>query len=165
MLRIALILILTITIFGQDFKVITDEKYDEPMLVGTIERGMLENSEDYYWYIPEFEEYQVDSLTLDKFDGLLEDKQITVVMGTWCGDSHREVPRFFKILDYLNYSSDKVYLIAVNRQKLGIADEVNELNIERVPTFIIYDKNRNELGRIIESTDKSLEKDLLKILQ
>ena len=165
MLRIALILILTITIFGQDFKVITDEKYDEPMLVGIIERGMLENSGDYYWYMPEFEEYQVDSLTLDKYDGLLEDKQITVVMGTWCGDSHREVPRFFKILDYLNYSSDKVYLIAVNRQKLGIADEVNELNIERVPTFIIYDKNRNELGRIIESTDKSLEKDLLKILQ
>ncbi len=84
-------------------------------------------------------------------------------MGTWCSDSRREVPRFYKILDELNYPEEKVELINVDRNKVGIENSVDSLNIELVPTFIIYSKGE-EIGRIIETPKESLEKDLAKIL-
>jgi hypothetical protein len=41
---------------------------------------------------------------------------------------------------------------------------VADLNIERVPTFIIMNEGI-EIGRIIETPEETLEADLLKILQ
>ena len=46
---------------------------------------------------------------------------------------------------------------------MGLLNETEGLNIEKVPTFIFY-KNGIEIGRIIESPEKSIEKDFLKIL-
>ena len=42
-------------------------------------------------------------------------------------------------------------------------EKFESLNIERVPTFIIY-RNKNELGRIVEYPETSLEKDMLDIM-
>ncbi|MCB4234942.1 hypothetical protein LDL59_07065 [Kaistella anthropi] len=42
---------------------------------------------------------------------------ITVVMGTWCEDSYREVPRLMKILESMNFPEQKLKIIAVNRKK------------------------------------------------
>jgi len=85
-------------------------------------------------------------------------------MGTWCSDSRREVPNFYKILDKLNYPDNKITLINVDRKKNGIEIDVSKLNIELVPTFIVY-RNNTEIGRIIETPNESLERDLLKILE
>ena len=84
-------------------------------------------------------------------------------MGTWCSDSRREVPRFFKILDAVNYPSDKVAIICVDEDKKTRGNELTGLKIELVPTLIFY-KNGNELGRIVESPNDTLEKDIIKIL-
>jgi hypothetical protein len=54
-------------------------------------------------------------------------------------------------------------LIGVNREKQGLSDEAEELDIEFVPTIIFY-KDGSEIGRIVETPAESLEKDLLKIL-
>jgi len=42
--------------------------------------------------------------------------------------------------------------------------DIDNLDIKRVPTFIIYE-NGEEIGRIIETPKKSLEKDLEKIVK
>lgn len=88
-------------------------------------------------------------------------------MGTWCGDSRREVPRMYKLLDYLGVSPSQVQLINVNNNdsayKQSPGHEEKGLNIHRVPDLIIYDEKR-ELGRIVESPQISWEKDVLAIL-
>ncbi|MGD8307725.1 MAG: hypothetical protein PVF17_13790 [Ignavibacteria bacterium] len=51
----------------------------------------------------------------------------------------------------------------MNRDKVGLGDEVDDLQIDFVPT-IIFNKNGKESGRIIEMPYNTLEKDILEIL-
>jgi len=85
------------------------------------------------------------------------------VMGTWCPDSRKQVPAFLRILDIWNFPGDSVTFIGVDDQKLSPVGGYEELNIERVPTFIFY-KNNIEAGRIIENPLTSLEQDMVNIL-
>jgi len=55
-------------------------------------------------------------------------------------------------------------LINVNREMVGLADEVDGLEIHFVPTFIFY-RDEEEIGRIIEMPYESLEKDMLEIVK
>ena len=73
------------------------------------------------------------------------------------------MPRFLKILDYLNYPKDKIKIYAVDRSKKGLNNEIDSLNIQKVPTIIFY-KNNKETGRIIEEPKVTLEKDLANIV-
>ena len=84
-------------------------------------------------------------------------------MGTWCGDSKREVPRFYKILDETNFDQDDFELITVNRRKKTPDNLQEGYNIIRVPTFIFY-KDGEEVGRYVEYPRETLEKDILKIV-
>jgi thiol-disulfide isomerase/thioredoxin len=86
---------------------------------------------------------------------------ITIVMGTWCSDSRREVPRFYKLFENLDFNIDDIKLINVDTKKEAEGTTVSELNIERVPTFI-FKRGGEEIGRIIETPDESLEADMLK---
>ena len=116
------------------------------------------------WYEPEYNTYEVDTASLNLLErDKLENITITVVIGTWCGDSKRETPRFVKIIEHLKYPQDNIVAIGVNRQKKAPGTEVEELNIEYVPTFIFV-KDGQEIGRIIETPEESLEKDMLKII-
>jgi thiol-disulfide isomerase/thioredoxin len=94
----------------------------------------------------------------------MENVNVTVVMGTWCSDSRREVPHFYKIVDYLGFDESNIDLICVDRAKVGVADEVDGLNIKLVPTFIFY-KDGEELGRIVETPEGTLEKDISEIMK
>jgi hypothetical protein len=92
--------------------------------------------------------------------------RLFIFMGTWCGDSQREVPRIFKILDYCGIDSSVVQLVMVSAAdstyKQSPGHEERGLNIFRVPDLIVLDKEK-ELGRIVESPVQSLEKDLVAI--
>jgi hypothetical protein len=95
------------------------------------------------------------------------DYNIIIVLGSWCSDSREQVPRFLRIIDELGLSDDIIRMIAVDRTKspgMFLENEVADLNIERVPTFIIMNEGI-EIGRIIETPEETLEADLLKILQ
>ena len=87
-----------------------------------------------------------------------------MVLGTWCGDSRREVPRFYKILESLEYDLENMTVICVNTSKTADGTNVDQLNIQKVPTIIYY-KDEIELGRIIESPQESLEKDMSSIVK
>ena len=114
-------------------------------------------------YDLEYPNYKTDSLTLVAIKPLMKDKKVTLVMGTWCGDSKLQVPHFYKMIDDLSIPEKEVTLICVDGTKKAENGLIDKLNIERVPTFIIYE-NGKELGRIVESPKISLEKDLLEIL-
>ena len=54
-------------------------------------------------------------------------------------------------------------LLLFDNAKLSPVGEYDRLGIERVPTFILYEKNI-EAGRIIENPVTSLEQDMVNIL-
>ena len=116
------------------------------------------------WYLKGFDDYQIKTDALNKLmDININDISIKVVMGIWCPDSRREVPRFMRVLDTWHFPLDKVVFIGVDDAKQSPVGEYIGLNIQRVPTFIVY-KNNIEAGRIIENPVTSLEQDMVNIL-
>lgn len=145
-------------------QIIFDQKANSDILYGysTLEGFKIDPFNQ--WFEPEYDSYIVDTTEINKIDKAGLDKVgITVVMGTWCSDSRMEVPRFIKILETLGYKSETLEIINVDSKKTAVNTKTDKLNIERIPTFIFYDKDK-ELGRIIESPKESLEKDMLKII-
>ena len=111
-----------------------------------------------------YDDYQPDAEAINSLNGSdREGLTIKIVLGTWCPDSRREVPRFMKVIDTWNFPTDMLTFIGVDNEKNSPIGGYGELNIQRVPTFIIY-KNNIEAGRIIENPVTSLEQDMVNIL-
>jgi thiol-disulfide isomerase/thioredoxin len=144
-------------------KIVKDSYSGMPMLIGNCNRGAFKDTSFNWWWKSEYNFYDIDSSSLKDIENVIKGVNVKIVMGTWCSDSRREVPRFFKILDAVNYPTDKVEIICVDEDKKTKGDELKNLKIELVPTIIFY-KDGNELGRIIESPSDTLEKDIIKIL-
>ncbi len=88
---------------------------------------------------------------------------VLVFLGTWCGDSKREVPRFLRIVDAAGIAMDRVTLYALDRKKASPEGMEARYQVELVPTFIFL-KNESEIGRIVETPRTTLEGDILAIL-
>ena len=157
------IIITTIQIYSQDYKLIPDEINGEPLILGYCPVSAMNDSVFNNTWTEEYNDYQPDFETLDSLEGKLDSINIKIVFRSTCSDSREQLPRLFKILNELNYNVNSITLIGVNREKKGLSNEAEGLEIEFVPTIIFY-KDGNEIGRIVETPAESLEKDLLKIL-
>ena len=116
------------------------------------------------WYFTGYDQYSPDPDVVNQLTAIPGDNiKIKIVLGTWCPDSRREVPRFMKIIDILKFPLESITFIGVDDAKLSPVAEYSGLDIQRVPTFIIY-KNNIEAGRIIENPVTSLEQDMVDIL-
>lgn len=116
------------------------------------------------WYTKGLDEYKPDQESVGKLRELVKnDISVKIVLGTWCPDSRREVPRFMKIMDEINFPAAKIQMIGVDNSKISPIENYESLDIQRVPTFIIY-RNNIESGRIIENPVTSLEQDMVNIL-
>jgi len=147
-------------------KTIYNERVKKDILIGECTRKAFNNSPFTEWFIPKYEEYKPDSSIIQKLKSSdnLNQTKIVIVMGTWCGDSRRELPRFYKIIDELNFPESKITLIAVDLKKESGDNNLKNISFTRIPTFLFY-KDSKEIGRIVESTTKSLEEDMLNIIQ
>ena len=138
------------------------------MLLGKCTRSALLQAPFANWFKPNYDSYVVDSFTCNFIKPLLAGKSVTIFMGTWCGDSKREVPRVLKMLDCCGFSEKNITLVMVSNKdtlyKKSPQHEEAGRNIVRVPTIIIEQKG-TEVGRIVEFPKMSLEKDMLSILR
>ncbi len=116
------------------------------------------------WFAPEYEEYKVNEKVVLELKNLLKDVKIKAFMGTWCGDSKRETPKLYKLLDKANFNYKNLEFIAVDRQKKSPKNLQKGYDIRYVPTFIFYKKGK-EIGRFVEYAIESFEEDLIKILK
>lgn len=139
-------------------------KVQNSMLLGEIEKQDFLSPPFDSWFNANYDSYTPGHEELAKIQSNLSDvDSIRVYMGTWCPDSRREVPQFFKILDAAEYDLDKVEMVAVDRSKKA-PDGSHELyQVSMVPTFIFY-KNGEEIGRYVEHPRESIEKDIAKIV-
>ncbi len=133
-------------------------------ILGYFNADRLTGSIHSAWYMKGKDDYQPNSESLNKLlDISKEQLTIKIVLGTWCPDSRREVPRFMRVMDIWQFPYAKITFIGVDNAKLSPVGEYEKLDIQRVPTFIIY-KNNVEAGRIIEVPVTSLEQDIVNIL-
>ena len=92
-----------------------------------------------------------------------EGAEVEVYLGGWCGDSRREVTRFWRALDLAGDVPFRVRWIAVGRDKRvpGLTDNIE---LRYVPTFVVSRDGR-EVGRIIESAPRGIEIELNALLR
>ena len=133
------------------------------MLVGLSNRFGLEQTPFSEWYHEEYGTYELDNEVMKIIKDNIKNVRIKLFMGTWCRDSKREVPRIYRILDAVSFDKSRLTLINLDRTKSSPKGKEERLNIHHVPTLILY-RNGIEIGRIIESPIKSLEKDIAAIL-
>lgn len=160
----AIVLFMGAQLTAQMNSTVVDPNTKTKTLMGYCNKKGLQKGEYGAYFNSQYDLYKPAEAVIAKLENKINDYEITVVLGTWCSDSKREVPRFFKVLNEAGYNDKRVKIIGVDKNKDAILVDIKDLNIERVPTFIIY-KNDKEVGRIIETPRRTLESDLLKIVK
>ena len=159
------LIVLAMNVSAQEInKKIHDQARNKDVLINVCTReGITTFPEFKEMYDPIYAAYVPDAATMIELKKLVKKEKIKIVFGTWCGDSKVNVPNFFKVLDNLKFKEKNVEIIAVDGAKKAENGIIDGLNIERVPTFIVFDKKGKELGRIVEHPKTTLEGDLLEI--
>ena len=164
-----LIIVLAITSAqAQQFNKEVKVESKAPVLLGKINQDALSNNTYGEWFNKNQTAFTPNTAIINQLKNELPTYTITAFMGTWCGDSKREVPKFYKVLEEANYPMDRLTMVGVSRDretyKQSPGGEEEGLHIHRVPTFIIY-KDGKEVNRIVESPVESIEDDLLQIVK
>ncbi|NPA43448.1 MAG: thioredoxin family protein [Chlorobi bacterium] len=133
----------------------------EKIPVGKVTPRVLARTGD--WYTQNYNSYTPDPAEIARLKTLLQDVRIEIWMGAWCPDSRMHVPAFIKVLDEAGFPRRRLTVYALPRHFKERSD-VRKKHIIRVPTFIVYKKDK-EVGRIIEYPMETLEKDLVRILE
>lgn len=145
-------------------QIVFDKAANQDILYGDVTVDAFNNYRFNDWYLNEYNSYISQGNIIDSISPLLDNVSIKIVMGTWCGDSKREVPRFINLLDNLSFNKSNLIIIGVNRSKVCPECGIDEGYVDFVPTFIFF-RDNVEIGRIIESPTKSLEEDLYLIVK
>lgn len=115
------------------------------------------------WFSNEYDLYKTNQSLLTKIKPLLNNKKVTLIMGTWCEDSQREVPGMIKILTEAGYPTSSMDIIAVDEDKTTPGKLEKAFELFNVPT-LIFSENGTEINRIVEFPINGLEQDILAIL-
>lgn len=142
---------------------VTAEKNDRGYLIGIANKESFADEAYKSWFDSRYEEYETDKEVIEQLKSEINNYTIRGFMGTWCGDSKREVPRFYKILEETGFNQDYFELITVGRNKKTPDNLQEGYDLLRVPTFIFL-KDGKEVGRYVEYPRETIEKDILKII-
>ncbi len=166
LLFIHLFFIINTIVQSQINQVVTDEKGNK-MLLGETNRDAF-NDSDFKWFGENNQKYLTNDKVINELKNKLNEYKIKVFFGSWCGDSKRNLPVFYKVIEEAGLSKKNLQVYALDRKKEAYKQSPNKdekgLNIHRVPTFIIY-KDGKEVNRIVEHPKETFERDLLKIVK
>ena len=108
-------------------------------------------------FLAAYDRYTVDKDTLSKVEGRLSKAKVITISALWCPDCRKNVPKMAAISQNIAWDFE-----ALDRDAEGV---IKKYGIKKIPTFIVIDKDGNEMARIIEDPKyASLEEDLLKIV-
>ncbi|EAR02702.1 thioredoxin family protein [Maribacter sp. HTCC2170] len=158
----------TLNTWAQEINQKSTDTNGREKLLGVINEEGLKQNSFAQWYKTNYDNYVVDSEVLTIIEKRLKKYEILAFMGTWCGDSRREIPRFYKILDSIDFPMENLTMVGVDNARENYKNsptgEERGHDIIKVPTFIIL-KDGKEVNRIVETPKVSLEKDLKAIVQ
>ena len=136
----------------------------EMILQGPINMTNLKTSPITPWFNLEYDRINIDPKWIKKIQPFLKGVKIKVFMGTWCQDSQRELPHFFKLLNALEFDQNHLKMYAMSEEKTTPKNFEKGLGIYNIPT-IIFLKNEKEMNRFVEFPVNSLESDIEKIVK
>ncbi len=139
------------------------KKNNRGYLIGFADRESFKDDSYKSWFNSRYSEYNTDKALIEELKPIINNFSIKGFMGTWCGDSRRETPRFYKILEESGFDLKYFELVTVGRNKRTPDNLQEGFNLIRVPTFIFL-KDGKEVGRFVEYPRETIEKDILKIL-
>ena len=146
-----------------DFNELIEKSEEYDHIIGTLTRQDIEEFPYSIWFEKNYQNYLIDNETTSLISQLINDYEITIFMGTWCEESQKDLPAFFKIIDQTNFDNKKIELIAMSEEKTTPNRYEKGLEIYNIPTFI-FKKNGIEINRIVEFPVETLEKDIYKIV-
>lgn len=88
---------------------------------------------------------------------------VDVYLGTWCSDSRREVPRFWRALKLAGEVPFQVNYVGLDRSFEAGDVDLSRVGVEAVPTFVVK-RDGEEVGRVVEKSPQEIEKHLLDLL-
>lgn len=141
-----------------------DQENGSLVLKGTLSFDDLNSDPGLSWFKQGVESYTPNTSSIEFLSERLPKYTIVTLMGTWCEDSHRLVPMLYKTLVAAGFPLSQHTMIGVNREKQAANGEHLTYSLEMVPTIIVFD-GATEIGRIVEVTKESIEKDLMQIIE
>jgi len=135
----------------------------EMVLIGPTTRVAFEQEPYSTWFHPMYLRYKPNETIMEQLQPLLQDVTIKAFMGSWCIDSQREIPRFYKILDAAHIPHSRMELVSLRENKTGFQGEEKVYDIVNVPTFIFFREGK-EVGRIVETAYPTLEMNMVTLL-
>jgi thiol-disulfide isomerase/thioredoxin len=112
----------------------------------------------------EMEAYTPDAKAVAALKAIDKDAQVTLIFGTWCGDSKYYVPRLLRALKEAANSHLQVKLVGIDNQFHEPVDTVQPRRLTNVPTIIV-ERDGREVGRIVETPAvDQIEQDLADLL-
>lgn len=150
---------LSLLIFAQE---------NERHLWGTITIDSLKKEPYSAWFTKNYNDYHPNGQLVEQLKKIpTKDLSIRIFMGTWCGDTKRELPKLIKVLDAMNFPQSSIKILALSSKdefyKQSKNREEKGYHVFRVPTFVI-ERQGFEVNRIVELPVFSMESDLLTIL-
>jgi thiol-disulfide isomerase/thioredoxin len=134
---------------------------EAPVLTGATSREAVES------FAPEWVEAEVGSQPeaagIQALASVEPGAEVEVFLGTWCGDSRREVPRLWKALDQLAAAPFRLTYVGVDRHKKEPAEVLAASGVLYLPTLIVR-RGGKEVGRIVETSPHGVEADLADLL-
>ena len=135
----------------------------QDMIVGKFQKEDLQKAPFATWFNQGYEEYTPSAEAIATIKKNISQYEIVGFIGTWCPDSRREIPKFYKILDEAGYDMSKLTMVGVTRGKSTPENLEEGYDMHRVPTFIFM-KDGKEVNRFVEYAVESTEKDIAKIV-
>jgi len=108
------------------------------------------------------QDYTPNPNSVDKLENIDQKYHLIVFSAEWCGDCVAYVPGLAKSLAIAKNEMIKARVVDYDNHR----DMADEMNIRKIPTIIVYDKNWREIGRFVESPRKygTVEEELCAIL-
>tara|TARA_R110002072_G_scaffold1380_4_gene11587 strand:- start:9755 stop:10300 length:546 start_codon:yes stop_codon:yes gene_type:complete len=133
-------------------------------LIGYIEKSDFLQGKYKVWFEKNYTNYQPNEKVLKKLKKRFNNITIKAFVGSWCHDSKRELPSFYKVMELAGFDlKNNFQIIGITRGKKTPDNLQEGYTIEHTPTFIFY-KDGKEIGRYVEHARETIEKDILKIL-
>jgi hypothetical protein len=133
-----------------------------PPLTGMVTRAVVESFDD-VWKALRAQDYEPDASAVTTIRQKAEDVDVFIVIATWCSDTRRDLPRFFKIADQAGWPAERITMLGVDRTKRDPEGQTVKWDVTKVSTFIFIRRGR-EIGRVVEKPTTTLEQDIAQIL-
>jgi len=150
--------------YTSDFEAIESENGEEAIYKGFCTFEDLKNISAFH-LDEAADKYQPSDAAMEALRAKIQDYKIVVFLGTWCEDSHNLIPKLYRVLRESNLNFEESLTIhGLDRAKKGRDEVEQKYNITNVPTIIVL-QDDEEKGRITETVQKTVEQDLLNIIE